>query len=79
MAVGESLTFRLLFPSYSHLSSHGVYSQEKQWAFHNLTRCLQFPAFAYRCAGIMAPGICLVLVLMKGLEGNPQAWGAWSQ
>lgn len=27
------------------------------------------------CAGTMVPGVCLVLVLMRGLEGNPQPWG----
>lgn len=48
---------------------------ENQWAFHNLTRCLQFPASAYRCAGIMAHGMCLVLAVMKGLEGRPHARG----
>lgn len=48
--------------------------RENKQAFHNLRRCLQFQASAYKCAGIMAPGMCLVPVLMKGLEGNPQSW-----
>lgn len=60
---------------------------ENQWAFHNLRRCLQFPASAYRRAGIMAPGMCLVLVLyensvreeLEKIPGDQQCprWGQY--